>query len=673
MAAHSNEQQRLAQLRETVAYHQQKYHEADAPEISDAAYDALVRELRDLEQRIEGAPSSTSEAVGGAPSEAFAKVRHEVRQWSFDNVFSAAELREWEQRLQRILSREERAQALDYVAEHKIDGLKLVLTYERGQLVRAVTRGNGEVGEDVTHTARTIATLPPQLVAPVDLICVGEVWLGADEFARINRVREAAGEALFANPRNAAAGTIRQLDPAVAAERRLSIFCYDVDRLDPRATELAVPTTQWSELDSLAQLGLPVNAHATYCTTLDDVLAYYERWKEEYHELDYGVDGVVVKVNDVELQRLFGYTAKSPRFGIAYKFPAEEVTTVVSDITLQVGRTGVVTPVAHLRPVLVDGSTVARATLHNADHIRELDVRAGDTVVLRKAGDVIPEIVQVLPELRPPGTEPYQFPEYVPGCGGDGRIERIPGEAAYRCVSLESEELRRRRLYYVVSKAALDVDGVGPRIIDQLLEHELIADVDDLFELQVGDLLELAGFQERAAQNVVDAIERARDVPLYRLLVALSIEHVGEETARVLAEHFGSLAALREANRAEIAAVHGLGEAVADSLTAWFADLDNSAYLDRLVAHLRVREGGTRARDGVLAGKTIVLTGSLSRYSRDEAAERVRAAGGKVVSSVSRQTDYVVVGADPGSKADKAEALGVPTLTEDNFRELVEK
>lgn len=673
MARKANDEQRLAQLRETVAHHQRKYHEEDAPEISDEAYDALVRELADLEQRVEGAASATTEAVGGEPSEAFAKVPHEVRQWSFDNVFSAEELREWEQRLRRILVREERTQTLDYVAEHKIDGLKLVLTYERGQLVRAATRGNGEVGEDVTHTARTIASLPPQLAAPVDLICVGEVWLGADEFARINEARAAAGEALFANPRNAAAGTIRQLDPAVAAERRLSIFCYDVDRLDPRDTAWEVPSTQWTELELLAELGLPVNAHAEHCSNLDAVLAYYERWNGAHHELDYGVDGIVVKVNNIELQRFFGYTAKSPRFGIAYKFPAEEVTTVVSDITLQVGRTGVVTPVAHLRPVLVDGSTVARATLHNEDHIRDLDVRVGDTVVLRKAGDVIPEIIQVLPELRPPGTEPYQFPEHVPGCGGDGRIERVPGEAAYRCVSLESEELRRRRLYYVVSKAALDIDGVGPRIIDQLLEHELIADVDDLFELQVGDLLELEGFQERAAQNVIDAIERAREVPLYRLLVALSIEHVGEETARVLAEHFGSLQVLREASHAAIAAVYGLGEAVADSLTKWFADPDNTAYLDRLLAHLRVREGGTRSSEGPLAGKTVVLTGSLSRYSRDEAAERVRAAGGKVASSVSAQTDYVVVGADPGSKAEKAAALGVPTLTEAEFCALVEK
>lgn len=673
MAREQQDHARLAQLRDAVAYHQRRYHEEDAPEISDTAYDALVRELSALEERLEGVRSTTSEAIGGAPSDAFAKVRHTVRQWSFDNVFSIEELREWEARLVRLLEREERSANLEYVAEHKIDGLKLVLEYERGVLARAATRGNGEVGEDVTHTARTIADIPHELADAVDLICVGEVWLGADEFARINDARTEAGEECFANPRNAAAGTIRQLDPAVAAQRRLSFFAYDIDRFEPGESGREQPRTQWDELTLLAALALPTNPHATICADLDAVARYYAHWREAHHELNYGVDGVVVKVNDCELQRFFGYTAKAPRFGIAFEFPAEEVTTVVADISLQVGRTGVVTPVAHLTPVVVDGSTVARATLHNEDHIRALDVRVGDTVVLRKAGDVIPEIVQVLPELRPPAAEPSQFPERVPGCGGDGRIERIPGEAAYRCVSLESEELRRRRLYYVVSKAALDIDGVGPRIIDQLLAHELIADVDDLFELQVGDLIELEGFQERAAQNVIDAIERAREVPLHRVLVALSIEHVGEETARVLADHFGSLAAIRRARREEIAAVHGLGEAVADSLTRWFADSDNEAYLNRLVSHLRVREGGTRASEGPLAGKTIVLTGSLERHSRDEAAQLVRAAGGRVASSVSRKTDFVVVGADPGSKAAMAAELGVPILTEAAFCELVEK
>ena len=671
--ATKQEEQRLTQLRGAVAYHRRKYHEEDAPEISDEAYDALVRELHDLETHIEGTVSETTEAVGGAPSEAFAKVTHTVRQWSFDNVFSTEELREWEARLWRILQREERVATLTYVAEHKIDGLKLVVEYVGGALTRAATRGNGVVGEDATHTARTIADLPETLTSPVDLICVGEVWLGQREFERINTERVVRNEPVFANPRNAAAGTIRQLDPAVALDRSLSFFAYDIDHFEPGRSSLTVPKTQWEELTRLRELGLPVNPHSAHCPDLAAVIDYYKYWREAHHELDYGVDGVVVKVDDRKLQRFFGYTAKAPRFGIAYKFPAVETTTTVEAITLQVGRTGVVTPVAQLTPVVIDGSTVARATLHNEDQIKRLDVRVGDTVVVRKAGDVIPEIVQVVRELRPADTKPYRFPKRVPGCGGDGRIERIPGEAAYRCVSLQSEELRRRRLYYVVSKAALDIDGVGPKLIDLFLEHELLADVDDLFTLTENDLLELPGFQERAAKNVIDAINAARRVPLHRLLIALSIDQVGEETARLLADHFGSITALENASRVEIAAIHGIGETVADAVCAWFEASENRAYLARLLSHVSVIESERRASGGPLAGQTVVITGTLDTCSRDEAAARARAAGGAVTSSVSKKTSFVVVGHEPGSKAEKARELGVPTITEADFLARVAK
>ena len=517
--------ERLKQLQKTVALHREKYHDKDAPEISDEAYDALLVELQSLEEKV-GEKVRTADTVGGAVNEAFSKVTHRVQQWSFDNVFTEAELIDWDARIQRLVAEADYNTAdISYVVEHKIDGLKLVIEYQKGKLMRTSTRGNGQVGENVTHTGKMISSLPHTLAYAIDLICVGEVWLSEKEFARINTDRKKAGEPLFANPRNAAAGTLRQLDPAITASRNLSLTVYDLDLLENVSQSLRQPTSQWEELQVLKELGLPVNEHSRLCTSIQEVQKFYEVWTNKRHKQPYGIDGVVIKVNQLSLQRALGYTAKAPRFGIAYKFPAEEATTVVEDIKLQVGRTGVITPVAHLRPVLIDGSTVSRATLHNEDNIARLDVRVGDTVILRKAGDIIPEILSVIKSLRPNKTKSYRFPKTVTECGGDGSIERIPGEAAYRCVSKDSGALHRHRLYYFVSKGALNVDGVGPRIIDLLLEHGLIANYSDLFTLTVGDLKDLPGFKIKAAENVVTAIGAAKTVPLHRLLVGLSIEN----------------------------------------------------------------------------------------------------------------------------------------------------
>ncbi len=661
---------RLAELTKLVAYHQERYHRDDAPEISDEAYDSLVHELRELAGVTEDEVGTVVNAVGAAASATFAKVTHPVRQLSFGNVFTEAELADWEDKLYRFLGTTKQETTFSYVAEHKIDGLKVVLTYEAGKLVRGATRGDGVVGEDVTHTVRTIADVPQQLKVPVDLVCVGEVWLSESEFERINAERQALGEALFANPRNAAAGTLRQLDPKVAADRKLSMFVYDIDALTTGATTLDIPDTQAAELQLLKQLGFRVNQDYAVCKTVADIQAFYDAWKNKRHDLPYGIDGVVIKVNEVTQQRALGYTAKSPRFGVAYKFPAEQATTVVEDIQLQVGRTGVVTPVAHLRPVLIDGSTVSRATLHNEDQITRLDVRIGDTVILQKAGDIIPEILSVIRELRPKSAKPYRFPSVVPGCGGDGRIERIPGEAAYRCVTLDSKHLHQQRLYYFVSRGAMNIDGVGPRIIDLLLEHGLITTAPDLFSLEVGDLKDLPGFKEKAAQNVIDAIAAARTVPLYRLLVALSIEQVGEETARVIAEHFGSLAKIRRASEAELAAVYGVGEIVAASLYRWLNTPKNLELLEALLPHLTITES-TVVSSTALAGKTVVFTGTLPTLGRDEAKDLARKHGAKVASSVSKKTDFVVVGDEAGSKAQLAASLGVPQLSEAEFLALL--
>ncbi len=662
---------RIDKLRELVAYHQKRYHEEDAPEISDEAYDSLVRELRELEGVGEEGESVANQ-VGGAPSEAFSKVTHKVRQWSLNNVFDLEELQDWEEQVKRRLREEDITATLTYDVGHKLDGLKIVLTYEAGKLVRAATRGNGVIGEDVTHAARTIRDIPNTLKKPVDLTCVGEVMLSEVEFMRINKERQELEQPLFANPRNAAAGSLRQLDPTITASRRLSIVVYDLDSVDLKDTGVKEPATQEQEIHLLEKLGFPVGEHTFLAQNISDVSKYYEKWKAKRSTLPYNVDGIVVKVNNISLQKRLGYTAKAPRFAIAFKFPAEQSTTVVLDIVLQVGRTGVVTPVAHLTPTRIAGSVVSRATLHNEDQIKRLDVRVGDTVILQKAGDVIPEIVSVVTELRPENTKPYRFPKKVEGCGGDGSIERVPGEAAYRCATLDSDFIYRRRLYHFASKTALNIDGVGPRIIDVLLDEGLIKTPADLFTLKVGDLEGLPGFKDRAARNVIEAIEAAREVELYRFLVALSIPNIGEETARLVADHCGSLEKVQTASVETLADIHGVGEVVAKSLVLWMRNGKNQELLSELLPHLNIKNPSKRKNaTGALVGKTVVFTGALSSLSRDEAKSLARTAGAHIASSVSRKTDFLVMGEEAGSKAAAAEALGVTVLREDEFLKMV--
>jgi DNA ligase (NAD+) len=661
---------RLDKLRELVAYHQKRYHEDDAPEISDEAYDSLALELRSLEGVGEEGDSIANQ-IGGSPSEAFAKVKHQVRQWSLNNVFDRKELREWEEQIKRRLADEDITASFTYDVEHKLDGLKLVLTYEKGKFIKAATRGNGLVGEDVTHTARTIADVPVSLPEAVSLTCVGEVWLSETEFRRINKEREKAELPLFANPRNAAAGSLRQIDPKVTASRNLSIIIYDLDSLDVAGTTLKVPATQQEELSLLSSLRFPIGQHAVLAANLNEVEAYYDRWQKRRTSLPYGVDGIVVKVNEIATQKRLGYTAKAPRFAVAFKFPAEQATTIVHGIELQVGRTGVITPVAHLEPTRIAGSVVSRATLHNEDQIKRLDIRVGDTVILQKAGDVIPEIVSVVMELRPGKTKPYKFPRKVAGCGGDQSIERVPGEAAYRCVTLDSDLIYRRRLYHFVGKTALNIDGVGPRIIDLLLDEGLIKTPADLFTLTVGDLQGLPGFQEKSAQNVVGAIAAAKGTELFRLLVALSIPNVGEETARLIAAHRGSLSGVQTASVEDLARIHGVGEVVAKSLVTWMANPENKKYLDALVPHLRLTVSEGVGKQSALTGKTVVFTGALSSLSRDEAKNLARTHGARVASDVSKLTDFVVVGGEAGSKADKAHSLGVTVVSEAEFLKMV--
>ena len=666
----AKDQKRLEKLRDLIAHHRKLYHEEDSPKISDEAYDALLSELAELEESLEGGVTTAATVGGVATSAAFEKVNHKVRQWSLDNVFSTDELQEWLGRVNKSAQEVDETANPEYLVEYKIDGLKLVIEYQDGKLLQAVTRGDGVVGEDVTHTAVTISNVPKQLSQPVSLICTGEVWLSEKEFNRINDERARNNEAQFANPRNAAAGSLRQLDPSVAAKRRLSYTAYELDQYMPVEGSPMQPETQAEKIKCLSELGIPVSNFHPHCRNIADIEEAYQNALQARESLEHHIDGLVIKVNQLSLQRELGYTAKAPRFAIAFKFPAVEATTVVEDIILQVGRTGVVTPVAQLRPVLIDGSTVSRATLHNEDNINELDVRIGDTIILRKAGDIIPEVLAVVKELRPEKTKSFRFPKQVPGCGGDGSIERIPGEAAYRCVSRDSGLLQRQRLYYFVSKSAFNIDGVGPKNIDAFLDAGLITEAADLFTLKVGDIKDLPGFKDRSAENIVAAIDVSRVVPLHRFLVALSIDGVGEETARILADYFGDLSVLRRATKAEISNIHGIGDTVGDALVSWFSEPERIDELDRLLSQVEIINPALTTEQS-LTGKSFVLTGTLKEMTRDEAKDVVRKRGGKISSSVSKKTDYVVVGSEPGSKAIKAAQLGVTVLNENEFTALI--
>jgi DNA ligase (NAD+) len=662
--------ERVEKLREAIDRYRYLYHVENREEISPEALDSLKDELVKLEQQYPSliTPDSPTQRVAGEPLPEFKKITHKVPQWSFNDAFTEEDMREFDARVKRFLKSETGKDIQPtYVTELKIDGLKVVLEYEKGLLKTAATRGNGKVGEDVTMNVRTIESVPLKLRKPVDIIVEGEVWMSKKNFEALNKKREKEGEPLFMNPRNVAAGSIRQLDPKLVQERKLDTFIYDVAQSSEK-----IPNTQFEELEYLHALGFKVNPHKRRNKNIDEVIQYWKDWTDAKDKQDYLIDGVVIKVDEKEYQDALGYTGKAPRFGIAFKFAAEQVTTVIEDIKLQIGRTGVLTPVAVLKPVLVAGSTVSRATLHNEDEIRRLDVQIGDTVVIQKAGDVIPDIVKVVTELRTGKEEKYVFPKVVPECGGDGKIERIPGQAAWRCVDKNSFTQQRRKLYHFTSKIAYDIDGLGPKIIDVLLDNKLISSAADIFTLKRGDLLELPRFAEKSVDNLLASIEQARKVSFPRFIIGLSIPHVGEETAYVLAQCFKSLDDLIEAPVETLQSVEGIGEIVAQSVVEWFRETAHKKLIKDLRKEVDIQyEKAVKSSNSKLTGKTFVLTGTLETMGRDEAKEKIRQAGGQVSGSVSKKTDYVVAGAEAGSKEDKARELGVKIITEEEFLKLL--
>ncbi|MBI5078142.1 MAG: NAD-dependent DNA ligase LigA [Candidatus Yonathbacteria bacterium] len=690
---HKKAQARAEKLRVVIDKHRYLYHVLDKPDITDEAYDSLMEELRVIEEQFPDleTPDSPTQRIGGEPRTSFKKVTHEVKQWSYDDVFSYDGLLKWEARAKRFIDDHVhlKGEKLSYCTELKIDGLKIILTYKNGLLVQGATRGNGLVGEDITENLKTVQSIPLSLNKKIDISVVGEAWMKKDELVRINEERKKKGEPLFANTRNAAAGSLRQLDPKIAASRRLDSFIYDIDTIKG----LSMPATQSGELDLLVDLGFKVNPHHRVTQTIGGVEEYYKEWAHKKEKEQYGIDGIVIKINSRVIQETLGYTGKSPRWGVAYKFPAEQVTTVIESIALQVGRTGVLTPVAHLRPVLVAGSVVSRATLHNEDEIKRLDVRVGDTVVLQKAGDVIPDIVSVIKELRTGKEKPYVFPKNVPDClpaasaaqaglpapqgdasrqAGGGRIERIPNQAAYRCVNKNSFAQKRRKFYHFVSKHALDIEKMGPRIVDALLDNNPIASFDDIFTLKKGDLLALPRFGEKSVDNLLASIEKARTTDLSRFIIGLSIEHVGEETAEDIAGTFKNIEAIRHVSKEDFERIPGVGEVVARSLYDWFRDEENKKLLRRLLKEITIKPVKVVQNIATpLTGKTFVLTGTLSSLSRDEAKKRIKLLGGHVTGSVSASTDFVVVGEDSGSKYDHAKRLGVRILTEEEFLKML--
>jgi DNA ligase (NAD+) len=657
-------QKKIEDLREQIRRHEYLYYVLDAPEITDAEFDALMRQLKALEDAHPEliTPDSPTQRVGGKPREGFVKVRHSSPMLSLDNAMGEAELREFDRRVRSLLRPGE---PFAYVAELKLDGVSMALQYRDGQLALALTRGDGEVGEDVTDNARTIRSVPLRLPERETCEVRGEVVMTRRAFEKINAERDALNLPRFANPRNAAAGALRVLDPSITASRQLDFITYFLLRDGAPARP-----TQWEALEALQALGFKVSPHRRRCADIEALSAFCAEWEAKRDSLPFEIDGVVAKVDSVEQQRRLGWTAKAPRWAIAYKFPARQEKTRVNDIVVNVGRTGALTPTAVLEPVNIGGVTVSRATLHNEDEIERLGVEIGDTVLVERAGDVIPKVVRVVERGR--HRRPFRMPRVCPECGGE--VVRVEGEAASRCINTDCPARLRESLLHFGERGVMDIDGLGEALVDQLVSTGLVRSIADLYRLKLEDLIQLERMGRKSAEKLLARIEASKKQPLPRLLNGLGIPFVGERTAQFLADAFGDLDRIAGASEEELQQAEEVGPKVAQSIRRFFHEKRNRDLIERLRAEdFHFKYAARRQARGPLAGKTFVLTGTLPTLSRDEATRLIEERGGKVTGSVSRKTNYVIAGDEPGSKLDKARELGIPVLDEPGLRALLEE
>ncbi len=660
---------RVQELRDLINYHNYRYYVLDSPEISDAEYDELVKELIKLEEAHPEliTPDSPTQRIGAPPAEGFTPVRHRARMFSLQDAFGLEELEAFFKRLSRELPNEK----FEYVCELKIDGAAVALNYEKGIYVRGATRGDGEIGEDITPNIKTIKSVPLKLLLekpPEFLEVRGEAYLSKEQFEKINQERSEEGLPLFANPRNAAAGSLRQLDPKITASRELAVIIHGLGFISGEA-----PKTHFEALQFLERAGFKITPFVKKAVTTEEVFDFCREWERKRDKLPFEIDGVVIKVNSIEQQRRLGETSKAPRWAIAYKFPPEEKTTKVLNIDVNVGRTGALTPVAILEPVKVAGSTVSRATLHNEDEMRRKDIRIGDYVIVRKAGDVIPEIVAPIPSRRTGKEKIYQFPKKCPVCGSD--VVRPEGEAVARCtggISCPAQVFEH--LLHWGRRGTMDIEGLGPEVVKDLLEKNLIKNVADLYYLTKEDLLKVEHFADKAAENLYQAIQKSKNRPLSKLLFALGIRHVGSHLASVLAKHFSSIDKLSKAKFEELQGIPEVGPKVAESITTFFKQKHNLEVINRLKkAGVKMEAVMVAPTFQKLAGLTFVVTGTLEKFTREEVKSKIEDLGGRVASSVSKKTDYVIVGENPGSKLDKARELGVKIINENDFINLLER
>ncbi len=683
-------EQQVKQLRQQLQEASYAYYVSDAPMLADEVYDRLYRDLQALESEYPQliTAESPTQRVGEKPATQFFSVKHNIPLYSLENAFDLAEFAKWQERWLRTAPTDSLGKdwEVEYVCELKIDGSALALTYENGILVRGATRGDGISGEDITQNVKTIRSIPLKLNLdnPPPIVEVrGEAFLSLTVFEEINREREKAGEQLFANPRNAAAGTLRQLDSKIVDKRRLDFFAYTLHFDEPvGAVDGACPpsgkegNTQWDSLELLRTMGFQVNPNRKICYSLDQVRDYYELWDTERRNLPYMTDGVVVKINPVELQKQLGFTQRFPRWAIALKYPAQEVPTIVEAVTIQVGRTGALTPVAELKPVQLAGTTVSRASLHNGDRISALNLHIGDTVIVRKAGEIIPEVVRVLPELRPPNAQLFQMPSCCPEC--EQPVVREKGEAITRCINTSCPAILRGSLIHFCSRDALDINGVGEKLVQQMVDSHLVHSAADLYDLTAERLMNLERMGAKLAEKLVNAIGQSKTQPWSRVLYGLGIRHVGSVNAQLLTERFTNVEALAAVSAAAIEGVYGIGPEIAQSVYQWFQVPANQSLIERLKTTGLQLKSEIKSQTSIeknlqFAGKIFVITGTLPTLKRDEAKDLIQKAGGKVTNSVSAKTDYVVVGEDAGSKLEKAQSLGIHQLSESELLELLEQ